>query len=215
MPSLTVAFDFDGTLVALNGYYLDIYHKVTERYGLRKLTDEEFRHVRSLSLGHAFRYLGIAPLRRPLILAAVKREFGRGDLAQAEPVPGIRETLLTLRDRSHTLGIITTNHRRNVMSFLRYHDLDLFHHLSCDASLHAKHRSILRFMKRSRIPGRSMIYIGDEVRDIRACRRAGVRVIAVTWGFHSRDILMVEGPDHIIDRPEMIPRAIDEICLLE
>ena len=47
-----------------------------------------------------------------------------------------------------------------------------------------------------------MLYIGDEIRDIKAAKKAGIAVAAVTWGFNSRESLAAEKPDYLLDRPE-------------
>jgi phosphoglycolate phosphatase len=48
------------------------------------------------------------------------------------------------------------------------------------------------------------ILLGDSEIDVRTARGAGLRGIACTWGFRSREALLVEGPDAIIDRPEAL-----------
>jgi len=45
-------------------------------------------------------------------------------------------------------------------------------------------------------------YIGDTVGDIREARAAGVRSVAVTWGWHGRERLAAVNPDFLIDTPE-------------
>jgi phosphoglycolate phosphatase len=45
-------------------------------------------------------------------------------------------------------------------------------------------------------------YIGDTAGDIREARAAGVRTVAVTWGWHSRERLAATQPDFLVDTPE-------------
>ena len=47
-------------------------------------------------------------------------------------------------------------------------------------------------------PGRACM-IGDSTSDIRHARQAGVRSIAVTWGWQSREKLVGENPDFVVD----------------
>jgi phosphoglycolate phosphatase len=51
-------------------------------------------------------------------------------------------------------------------------------------------------------------YIGDEVRDIAAAAHAGIRSIAVSWGYSDRETLAAERPDHLVDAPEELVRII-------
>ena len=71
-----------------------------------------------------------------------------------------------------------------------------------------KHRSLKRLLKTYHMKPAETIYIGDEVRDIEACRKAKVQIIAVTWGFNSKRILERAKPDFIADKPEDIVKIV-------
>ena len=45
-------------------------------------------------------------------------------------------------------------------------------------------------------------FIGDTTGDIREAKAVGIKTIAVTWGWHSREKLAAVEPDYLIDRPE-------------
>lgn len=53
-----------------------------------------------------------------------------------------------------------------------------------------------------------MIMVGDRHSDISGGHRNGLRTIAVTWGYGSREELEAAGPDVIIDRPGELPDAV-------
>lgn len=42
---------------------------------------------------------------------------------------------------------------------------------------------IKRFLKSKKITEKDMLYVGDEQRDVAACKKAGVNVIWVSWGY--------------------------------
>ena len=44
-------------------------------------------------------------------------------------------------------------------------------------------------------------YVGDTTGDIREAKMAGVKTVAVTWGWHNRERLAAAHPDFIIDKP--------------
>jgi len=44
-------------------------------------------------------------------------------------------------------------------------------------------------------------YVGDTAGDVREGRAAGVRTVAVTWGWHSREKLAAAGPEFLVDNP--------------
>ena len=46
------------------------------------------------------------------------------------------------------------------------------------------------------------VLVGDGETDLRSARNAGLRSVAVTWGFRSREALLAEGPDGMAESPE-------------
>jgi phosphoglycolate phosphatase len=51
------------------------------------------------------------------------------------------------------------------------------------------------------------IVIGDSTMDLETARRAGMRAIAVTWGYHDRERLIEAGATHMIDHPNQLNPA--------
>lgn len=59
------------------------------------------------------------------------------------------------------------------------------------------------------LPAQAAMVIGDSTMDLETARRAGMRAVAVSWGYHDRDALVAASPDAVIDRPDEL------LCLLE
>ncbi|MEZ4403767.1 MAG: HAD family hydrolase [Kofleriaceae bacterium] len=51
-------------------------------------------------------------------------------------------------------------------------------------------------------------FIGDSAIDVATARAAGMRAVAVTWGFRDRGELLAAGPDAVVDAPAELPAAI-------
>jgi phosphoglycolate phosphatase-like HAD superfamily hydrolase len=66
-------------------------------------------------------------------------------------------------------------------------------------------------LNHEQISKRNVIYVGDETRDIEASKKAGIPVIAVTWGLNDREILAMAQPDQIIDSPDNLLACIKQI----
>lgn len=49
------------------------------------------------------------------------------------------------------------------------------------------------------------VVIGDSTMDIETAANAGMRSIAVSWGYHDRDRLLAAGAEKIIDSPSELP----------
>jgi phosphoglycolate phosphatase len=54
-----------------------------------------------------------------------------------------------------------------------------------------------------------VIYIGDETRDIIAAQKAGIRSVAVTWGYNSHKALKAHHPDHLIHSPQALLQLLE------
>ena len=55
---------------------------------------------------------------------------------------------------------------------------------------------------------REMIYVGDEVRDVKAAHKAGVNIAGVTWGFNTRRSLAELEPRWLLSDPEDLSKLI-------
>lgn len=60
-----------------------------------------------------------------------------------------------------------------------------------------KAEEIIRVLER--FPSRQALYMGDTVYDIQAAKRAGVISVGMATGYHTRDRLIRETPDHVFD----------------
>ena len=47
-----------------------------------------------------------------------------------------------------------------------------------------------------------VLYVGDEIRDIVAAKRLGIKIAAVAWGYNSLKALKEQEPDYLIHKPE-------------
>jgi phosphoglycolate phosphatase len=70
-----------------------------------------------------------------------------------------------------------------------------------------KKRKLSKILKRNGYKPSDAIYIGDEVRDVLACKAISLEVIAVTWGFETKSILEKSNPNYIVD-------SVDELSEL-
>lgn len=78
-----------------------------------------------------------------------------------------------------------------------------FRHLSTiGSSMLGKHKNISKILKLMALSPSDCLYVGDETRDIEACKKVGIPVAAVTWGFHSQEKLRVFNPNFLVESIE-------------
>jgi len=205
-----VIFDLDGTLVdsqdqivaALRHAYAQLYLVPPGRSRLLSIV--------GLSLPQVFAELSpdCGPDQRAALVTAYKSAFVRNradDLPKnhAQLYQGAREIVETLgADPGTVLGIATGKARRGVDHFFGVHGLGPHFATVQTADDHPSKPDpsmILAAMAQTGIGAEATWMVGDTAFDIAMGRAAGVRTVAVDWGYHPRERLAAAGADAIID----------------
>jgi HAD superfamily hydrolase (TIGR01549 family) len=131
------------------------------------------------------------------------------EINNVELFAGMKEVLLALKLQGYKIGIITSNAQKNIEFVLQKYDLLIFDFIVSGITLFSKHRSIKKYLKSEKIELEEIVYIGDEIRDINAAKKAKVKVIAVTWGFNSKEVLSEYQPDALVDQPQELIEVIN------
>lgn len=198
-PRLLI-FDFDGTIGDTFEAGFEILNALAEEFGFRRLLRDELPQARDMRARELIRFLG---LRASLIPALARR--GAEELAlrmhTIQPLPGMPEALRELRRRGFALGIVTSNSEPNVRAFLERHRLDVFDFVRPSSKLLGKARDIKKARKQAGFKKNEVLFVGDETRDIEACRKAEVRIAAVGWGFNSERALRGMTPEYFLRSP--------------
>ena len=197
----TLVFDFDGTIADTLGETRRIFNQIAPDYGIRQVEEHELDHLRHLSLKQLLGHLGIPKRRVP---ALISRGTGmmRGNITRLQMIEGMAEVILELRRHVRSFGILTSNASANVELFLQTHGLrEPFDFISSTSKLNGKAKHLKAIRKTFSLRHEEMLYIGDELRDVKASQKAGIPVAAVTWGFNSRESLAAEKPDYLFDHP--------------
>ena len=203
----TVVFDFDGTLADTMSVVIKIANKFADHYGYRKIPMSDLPKLREKKPSEVLRHLGISIFKLPIIARKIRFEMNKEIVRLKTPVD-LRTTLLKLKESGCVLGILTTNSRENVIEFLKNNDLELFDFVYSGRAVFGKSRLLKKLMKDKTIPHDDPIYVGDEIRDVEAAKKAGIRVIGVSWGYNSKNALLKAKPDHVIENPEEIESIV-------
>ena len=204
----TLVFDFDGTIADTLGETRRIFNRIAPDYGIREVAEHELDGLRHLSLKDLLNHLDI-PKRRVPALIARGTGMMRGNITELQLITGMREVLIELRRHVRSFGILTSNATANVDLFLRTHGLrGQFDFISSTSKLTGKAKHLKAIRKTFSLRPEELLYIGDELRDVKASQKAGIPIAAVTWGFNSREALMAAAPDYLFDRPEDFLRLL-------
>lgn len=196
-PSLI--FDFDGTIADTLSAATDVYNRLADENGFRQVSPEELPRLRNLDVRGILEDLNISKRKVPFLLARGRRLL-RDNIASIPLIDGMADILPVLRENAHYFGILTSNATENAEAFLEAHGLrDLFTFISSTSKLSGKHKHLRSIARTFSLNPAEMLYVGDEIRDVRAAKKAGIAMAAVTWGFNSKDSLAAESPLHLVD----------------
>jgi phosphoglycolate phosphatase len=197
----TLVFDFDGTIADTLGETRLIFNKIAPDYGIRQVSEQEMDHLRHLSLKDLLKHLKISKIRVPSLIAR-GTSLMRGSISQLPLIEGMGEVLVELRRHARCFGILTSNTTENVDLFLRTHGLrEQFDFISSTSKLTGKARHLKAIRKTFSLKNEELLYIGDELRDVKASQKAKIPIAAVTWGFNSRKSLAASNPNYLFDKP--------------
>jgi phosphoglycolate phosphatase len=195
-------WDFDGTLADTLAGLLTVFNEVAQRHGYQTLADP--LAFRDLSIRQILRASKIPLWRLPLLIRKVLAQQS-GKMAEVRLFPDVYALLRTLHQSERRLAVLSSNSRDNILTCLRANGADgFFESVDGYPRLFGKARGIRRVLAARGVAPGEGLYVGDEVRDIEAARKAGVAVAAVTWGLNSRALLASHEPDHLIERPEQL-----------
>jgi 2-phosphoglycolate phosphatase len=189
MPSRAVLFDFDGTLADTAPDLAAAVNRMRVEHGHEALPIERLRPFASAGArGLVHAGFGIKPedaeyaaLRETFLEYYAERVCERTQL-----FPGIAELLGELRARGIAWGIVTnkaTRFTERIISSLKL-DPDC---VACgDTTPHLKPHPapLLHAAEQLKLAPASCCYLGDDLRDMKAAHAAGMRPIAVEWGYH-------------------------------
>lgn len=187
---------------------METYNSMSEKFGFRRVGSSELPELKSVTSREVLRKLGIPLIKLPRVIREARLRF-QDRIQSLHPIEGIAATLLQLKGLGFQLGVLTSNSKENVTRFLDVHQLNFFDIIYSDASIFGKGKVIRTVLKKQKLRSAQVLYVGDETRDIDAARSAGVRIISVSWGFNTREILHAQKPDFLIDQPSQL----SDVCI--
>ena len=215
-PVRAVLFDLDGTLIDSAPDLAGAANDMRAARGLPRLPLAHFRPmVGSGARGMVGQAFEVGP--QDDAFAAMREEFlQRYEARMTQDTrifPEVAALLDALLARNVPWGIVTNKAER--FSVPLVHALGLRERaavLVCgDTTPHPKPHPepLLEAARRLRVQPAHCLYVGDDSRDAQAGSAAGMRTVAVTWGYLGLgDPIDAWGADHIIDAPSEVLKLL-------
>ena len=190
MTTSAVLFDFDGTLADTAADLSRALNCLRVARGLADMPLENLRpYASSGARGLLEAGLGILPdhpeytsLRESFL-----RHYADGICVDTRLFPGMDRLLAAIEGRGLRWGIVTNKSTQLTHKIVAA--LGLEGRTACvvcgDTTPHLKPHpaSLLHAAKELALDPASCVYLGDDLRDIQAARSAGMRSVAVEWGY--------------------------------
>ncbi|MCJ8268574.1 MAG: HAD-IA family hydrolase [Psychrosphaera sp.] len=208
MSNNAILFDFDGTLADTLSINHQIMNELSKKYKFKQLSQDEVKKLKELPAKEVLAYMGIAKYKVPFVMAAGK--FALKKYIDEISLSPQLNTLLEKWSFTYQMGVVSTNSSKNIQRFLTNHQLDYIGFVYADARLSGKARLIKKAIKKQDLLKAKTLYIGDEIRDINAAREAGIAVVAVCWGYNSKEALQAHQPDYLVESVDELERVVAE-----
>ncbi len=183
-----IIFDFDGTLADTISLGLSIINDYADHFKYSKIKREEHEDFSAIEV---VQNIGIKMWKFPYLVWLLRKKIYERS-AEIQIFPGVKEILDDLRNSGFKLGIITSNSEDNVTDFLKRNSLEsYFSYVKTGVPTFGKRHALVKAKKQLK---QDFVYVGDEIRDIEACRHAQIPVVSITWGLNSATSLEKMNP---------------------
>ncbi len=212
MNNTILIFDFDGTIADTHLYLVELSNRLSKEFNYNIVYPEELELLKDKTSQEIIRYLKVPLLKIPSIIAKGKKELNKG-ISSIQPIKGLKEILLRLKSKGIKMGILSSNSKDNILIFLKNHGLDIFDFICATSKVWSKDSSLRRLMDLNGFHKNQILYIGDEIRDIAAAKKLGIKIAAVGWGYNSPKALKKNQPDYYVQNPQELLDLCSKIFL--
>ena len=189
MPSRAVLFDLDGTLADTAPDLAAAANRMRTEQGEKPLPLERFRPFASAGArGLVHAAFGVKPgdAEYEAMRESFLNFYAERVCRETRLFPGVAELLRELRSRDVRWGIVTNKATRFTEAIVAALKLAPDCVTCGDTTPHLKPHpaSLLHAAEQLGLRPADCCYLGDDLRDMKAARAAGMRPIAVDWGYH-------------------------------
>lgn len=185
-----------------------VFNELADEHGFRKVLPAEYNRFRDLHGTALLKALELPLWKLPRVVTGMRRKMAL-HVEKFSLFAGIDRVLHQLSAAGIRLAIVSSNSRVNVERILGQQNTKLITHFGCEVSMFGKAAKLRSAVRTSGVPSSESIYVGDEIRDAEAARKAGVAFGAVVWGQHSANVLRAQNPAEVFGAVQEIA---DKLC---
>jgi phosphoglycolate phosphatase len=198
-------FDFDGTLADSFPFFIRVFNQLAEQHDFKGIDPDLAPTYRSYDARQIMEQVGMPAWKLPLVAKSFISLMGQ-NAASISLFEHTDDMLLHLANNGVALAVVSSNSYDNVSRILGPANTKLIGQFECGVSIFGKSARIRKALKKTGIPCREAIYIGDQVTDLEAARKEKVAFGAVSWGYGTIESLREHFPEEEFDSVSDIKR---------
>ena len=205
--SNVLIFDYDGVIADSLEIFMKKVIAACIKHGSNKVnTKEYFLNLFDDNLYASLIERGISKETIPKLIEDF--QIGLKEQKKIKLSSGVKEMLVKL-SKHNKIIIVTSNITGVVEESLKLKNIDCFEEVMGADKETSKVKKIEAV--KSKYKNNEYFYIGDTKGDIIEGKKAGIKTIAVTWGWHNEDKLKEENPDFIVHSPQELLDLFDNL----
>lgn len=199
-----IIFDWDGTLMDSAAKIVRCFQSAARDAGLAPPADHEVRNIIGLGLNEALDVVlptAGEPARRQ-VLECYRQHFMHLDMTETTLFPGVVEGLDTLSGAGYRLAIATGKSRRGLDRVLRETAVSRYFCATrcADEACSKPHPQMLHdILDHAGVSAHRALMVGDTTYDLQMAMAAEMGSLAVSYGAHERERLLLHGPLACLD----------------
>jgi len=193
MPS-NIIFDWSGVIKDCVVDQVAIVNKIFKEFGAKEITLVEFQEnwIQPYMLFYN-KYLPNLTIEEET--SAYKRAIAESP--KAKQYPGISDLIKKAKESGKKIAVLSSDQPETIIKEIKDFGLEgAFDDMILDA--HDKQEGIFDLMARNNFDKADTVFIGDSNHEIEVGRSAGIKTVAVTWGFSLEGQLKQRNPDYIV-----------------
>ncbi|WP_313550453.1 HAD family hydrolase [Pseudomonas sp.] len=213
MPYANLLFDLDGTLTDPKlGITLSIQYALAQM-GINEPDPDTLTHFIGPPLHSAFMAsYGFDDAQAWQAVEHYRVRFKEKGLYENTPYPGIRETLVALKETGYSLYVVTSKPWVFANEIAYHFELTGYfkaiYGSELDGTRTDKGELIKHVLETEKLQPETCLMIGDRKHDLIGARRNGVDAAGVSYGYGGRAELEAEGPRFVFETLEALKEAL-------
>lgn len=192
-------FDYDGVVADSFSTWYRLYKRLAPELGIPvPRTEEDLLRLYDKNIFASLKLLLGSRMNPKVIKERIQAESITIYPREVPVFNGMKSLIIAL-GKKYPLFVITSNAALVVQEHLAAHRITGVRSVIGPEKEMDKAKKIQAIQ--SQFPGAELWYIGDTVGDINEGRSVGVKTVAVTWGYHSKERLAAARPDYLISTP--------------